>query len=161
VAVFFQQGGDDVGAAHYLDLQVDPRVFAVKLGQELIEGVGVDAADHQQAHFADHFIAGFLQGVAHLRDLAVHLAGDGEDLFAGLGQYEARATAGDELAVELFFQAFEGLADGRLSQVQACGGAADAQFLANDAEGAQQVPVQAVVEQRVNIATGFGHGAAQ
>ena len=102
-----------------------------------------------------------MQGVAHLRDLAVHLSGNGEDLLTGFGEHEARATAQDELAIQLFFQALERLADGRLRQMQAGGGAADAQFLADHAEGAQQVPVQAVIEQRVNIAAEFGHGGAR
>ena len=102
-----------------------------------------------------------MQGVAHLRNLAVHLPGNGEDLFTRLGEYEARATAQDELAIQLFFQALERLADRRLRQMQAGSSAADAQFLADHAEGAQQVPVQAVVEQGVNIAAGFGHGIAR
>ncbi|MNT54604.1 hypothetical protein D3C72_1917790 [compost metagenome] len=49
----------------------------------------------------------------------------------------------------MFFQALERLADGGLGQVQARGGAADAQLLADHPEGAQQVPVQAVVEQAI------------
>ena len=102
-----------------------------------------------------------MQRIAHLRHLTIHLAGDGEDLFTRFGEREARATAGDELAAQLFFQALERLTDGRLGQVQARSGAADAQFLADDTESAQQVPVQSVVEQRVTVATKFGHGAAR
>ncbi|MNJ78367.1 hypothetical protein D3C77_761050 [compost metagenome] len=55
----------------------------------------------------------------------------------------------------MLFQALESLAHCRLGEVQAGGGAADGQLLADDPEGAQQVPVEAVVEQTV------GHGRAR
>ena len=106
---FFQQGRNDVRAAHHLHFKIHPWVLAMKACEEIVEGVRIDAADHQQAHFADHFIARLLQRVAHLRNLAIDLAGNGENLLAGFGEHKPRATTGDEWAVELFFKAFERL----------------------------------------------------
>ncbi len=149
------QRGDDVGAAHHVDLQFHPRVLTMKAGEELVEALVDDTADHQQADLAHHFVGGVLQQAADLRHLPIHLTCQGEQLLTHLGKHEARAAAGDQLASELFLETLEGLAHGGLCQVQAGRGAADGQLLADHPEGAQQVPVEAVVEQAV------GHDGAR
>ena len=61
-----------------------------------------------------------------------------------------------QLPAQLLFQALECLAHRRLGQVQACGSAADAQLLADHPEGAQQVPVETIVEQALCFAVSHG-----
>ncbi|MNE24316.1 hypothetical protein D3C80_1176020 [compost metagenome] len=152
---FLLQGGDDIGAAHHVDFQLDPWVLAMEVGQEVIETFADDATDHQQAHFAHQLVRRLLQQAADLRHLPVHLASQLEQLLAHFCQYEARSATGNELAAKLLFKAFERLTHCRLGEVQAGGGTADGQLLADDPEGAQQVPVEAVVEQAVR------HGRAR
>jgi len=97
--------------------------------------------------------------IADLGHLAVDLSGQCENLLTHFGQGKAWAAPGNQLPAQLFFQALEGLADRRLGQVQARRCTADAQLLANHPKGAQQVPVEAVIEQAAGIAVGHGRGS--
>ena len=81
---------------------------------------------------------------------------DIKKLFDGFGADIAKDDVWQvQSATVIKHKALERLAHCRLGEVQAGGSTADGQLLADDPEGAQQVPVEAVVEQTV------GHGRAR
>ncbi|MNV56279.1 hypothetical protein D3C71_1485530 [compost metagenome] len=122
----------------------------MEVGEKVIKALGEDPADDQQPHFADHFVGRLFQHATDLGHLPVDFPGQGEDLLADFSQGKTWPATGNQLAAQLFLQALERLTHCRLRQVQAGGSAADALLLANHPKGAQQVPVQAVVEQALH-----------
>ncbi|GAB3388607.1 hypothetical protein GCM10027360_76530 [Amycolatopsis echigonensis] len=77
--------------------------------------------------------------------------GVGQEGFAEIGQRDPAAGAVEKLAAQGFLEAADGVADGRLSAVQAFGGAAEVQFLRDRDERFQLDPVH-----RIRLAGSIG-----
>ncbi|GAA1025568.1 hypothetical protein GCM10009565_39560 [Amycolatopsis albidoflavus] len=67
--------------------------------------------------------------------------GVGQERFAEIGQRDAAAGAVEQLAAQGFLQTADGVADGRLSAVEAFGGAAEMELLRDRDERFELDPV--------------------
>ena len=108
----------------------------------LVDQGGSQPADDADGQAAELFLVAVFGHGGDAVDAAQDLGAFLIDAFAAQGQGEMAAATKDQLAAKLFFQPLQGEADGRLAHVQALRRAGQAFFLGDQAECAQQVPVQ-------------------
>ncbi|POM20766.1 hypothetical protein CSX04_02186 [Burkholderia cepacia] len=148
---FLQQRRKDVRRAHHLDLQVDARIRAMEFREEFVVDGRLDAAHRQQPDRAGQVGRAVVDFGFEARDAAVDVARDPVHGFARRRRREVRAAPLDQLAFERVLEPPQCLAHGRLRHVQARGRAAHAALLNDDEVGAQQVPVETVVQERGEV----------
>ena len=87
----------------------------VEVRQEIVVGRALDAAHDQQPQRARDLVAFLRGGGLDARHGAVHVAGDGVDLFAQAGQAEFAVAAMQQHAADRVLEPLERLADRRLA----------------------------------------------
>ena len=141
-----QQRRDDVRRAHHFNLQIDARIGTMKLGEEFVVDRRIDPAHAQEADRTGNVLGAVVELGFQPGNVAVDVARDPVDLFARLGGHEMRATPLDQLALEGVFEPLERLAHGGLRDVQTGRRAAYTALLHDHKVGAQQVPVEPVIQ---------------
>jgi hypothetical protein len=118
----------------------------VKVCEKFVVDRRFDAADREQADRAGDIACALVEIGFEPRDVAVNVAGNLINGFAGLGWCEIRAAPFNQLALQCFLEAPQRLAHRRLGHVQPRRGAAQAALLHDHEVRAQEVPVEPVVQ---------------
>ncbi|MNS70684.1 hypothetical protein D3C72_1040310 [compost metagenome] len=102
----------------------------------------MDAAGHQQVHAAHRLLFGLRHVAEQLRHACVYGQRGLAHLFAGPRDGELGVMPFDQPAVQLRFQAAQGLADRRLRQVQLDSSTANAALFCNHQKSTKKIPIQ-------------------
>ena len=144
--IFLAQVAQNIGAGQDVNLKGDTGVVLLKVVQKFGIGIVVDAADHLDFQMPRQLCRLLLELAFKQGQLLVHRLGSLVTLLAAGREHKRLVAALDQLLAQLQFQFFQTLAHGRLGDVQAQSGAAQAFFFHYHQKSVQQSPIHLVTD---------------